>query len=135
MIGPERDDGLPGGPHRADQQHAQAKRDEDMPIGTQRRENRQSSGLVASGIWVLIDGVQAQFGQPCGQDARSHKRGHADAVSASQTVEVNSRGGDKRADEHANAHAATQRGHGPRPEFDRHHLRKVALQRKGENGL
>ena len=33
---PVRNHGLPGGPTNADQQHAQAKRDKDMPIGTQR---------------------------------------------------------------------------------------------------
>ena len=135
MIGPQRDSDLPRGSHRSDQHHADTQRQEHQAVIAQDRQDRWCPVLGRERVRHGAAGFHGEIGHAHRHRARNQQRRNANAVRTNQTVGVNRRRRHEGTDEHADAHAAPQRGQSPGTERDWHHLGKVALPREAENSL
>ena len=124
VVGPQRDDDLPGLPNGRQQHDPGSEREEHRPVAFEHPHGRHLRGSDA----MLL--AELKIGDAVDDDASGDDRRDTDAVGPGQSPQRGRAGTEERAEEDADPHRTAERRQRPGAHLDRHHLRQVGLARQ-----
>ena len=126
MVGPQRQQRVPGRPGDAEQQRPQAESGEQAPMGTEHPAQRVRRRHGPRALGVVQPGHQ-HTGDDDGDELHDEPTAHAHGPDGG--------GADQRPDEEPESHRAAEQRHRARPPRERHRQRQVVLPRQAPHGV